>query len=116
LPEKDYRLYIINEHPSYVTEPICFIDLKNNSECEKIYRKMFSQVYDCMPFEIDDYNNAYKEEGEYPEISEEIKSMDYIRKDITDEIKKNIDEHVYFLCVLNNKGEEVFVKMLSPIF
>ncbi len=116
LPEKGHSLYIINEYPSYDTEPIWSLDFKKYIDCEKIYQKMFSQIYDCMPFEITDYNSAYKEEGEYSEISDEVRKMEEIGKDITDKIKENIDEYVYFLCILNDKGEEVFTKLLSPIF
>lgn len=114
LPEKGNRLYIINEYPSYDTEPIWHVDLEND-DCKKVYNKIFSQIYDCMPFEITGYNSVYKDEGDYPEVSEEIRLMEDIGKDITDKIKENIDEYVYFLCILNNKGEEVFTKELSPI-
>jgi hypothetical protein len=113
LPKQGFRLYIINEYPNYDTKPIWYIDLK--SECEKIYKKMFSQIYGCMPFEMSESNSAYKEEGEYPEISEEIRLMTDIGKDITDKIKENMEEHVYFLCILNANGDEIITKILSPI-
>ena len=43
--------------------------------------------------------------------------MEYYRERTAtiDEIKKNIDDHVYFLCILDDKGEEILTKILSPI-
>lgn len=113
LPEKDYRIYLVNEFPSYDTKPIWFMDLNKNEDYEKFYKKMFSQIHDCMPFEVSGYNSAYKEEGTYPEIPKDIKIMEEI--EICKDIKENKD-HVYFLCVLDCDGNELFTKLLTPIF
>ena len=110
LPKKGYRIYLINEYPNYNSEPLWFKDLDKNDDYEKIYKKMFSQIHGCMPFVSTGYNVAYKEEGYYPEISNEIISFEDI--EIINTIKKNIED-IYFICVLNNKGDQIFTKMLT---
>lgn len=107
LPEEGYRMYLMNEYPSYNTEPIWSKDLSEDDDYEKIYKKIFSQIHGCLPFEVTGYNSAYKEEGYYPEISEEIKLFKEIN------IPDLEEEGVYFICVLDTEGNEIFTKMLS---
>ena len=108
LPTQDYRIYLLNEYPSYSDIPIWYKDLPSKDKCEKVYKKLFSQIHDCMPFEITGYNSAYKEEGFYSEIPEDIKLMSEI------DIGYNIcEEGVYFVCVLDHEGNEIFTKILS---
>uniref|UniRef100_A0A6C0E1E2 Uncharacterized protein n=1 Tax=viral metagenome TaxID=1070528 RepID=A0A6C0E1E2_9ZZZZ len=111
LPKKNYRIFLINEYPSYNNEPIWYKDLPSKDECEKVYKKLFSQIHDCMPFKVTGYNSSYKEEGFYPKISEDIKLMSEI--DIGTDI---YGDGIYFLCVLDNEGNEIFTKLLSPLF
>lgn len=111
LPAHGYRIYLINEYPSYSDKPIWYKDLPTIDDCEKVYKKLFSQIHHCMPFEVTGYNSAYKEEGFYPEIPEDIKLMSEIgiRTDIC-------EDGVYFVCVLDHEGNEIFTKMLTPLF
>jgi hypothetical protein len=105
LPKQGRRLYLMNEYPTYNTEPIWSKDLSEDDDHEKIYKKIFSQIHGCLPFEVTGYNSAYKEEGHYPEIPEEIKLFKEI--DIPD-----IDEDgVYFVCVMDTEGNEIFTGM-----
>lgn len=113
LPEKGNRIYLVNEFPSYDTKPMWMLDLGNSSG-QKVYEKMFSQIYDTMPFQVTDYTSSYKEIGEYPEISKEIAEMEDIARDITNHIKDDI-EGVYFLCVISKEGKLLFEWILSPI-
>ena len=109
LPKQGRRMYLMNEYPSYNTEPIWSKDLSEDDDYEKIYNKIFSQIHGCLPFEVAGYNSAYKEEGHYLEIPEEIKLFKEI--DIPD-----IEEDgVYFACVLDTEGNEIFTGTLSLI-
>lgn len=113
LPENGNRIYLINEFPSYDTTPMWMHDLGNASG-QKIYEKMFSQIYDTMPFQVSDYTCSYKEIGNYPDITKEIAEMEDIEREITNYIKDDI-EGIYFLCVINKDGKLLSTWMLSPI-
>lgn len=105
----NYRIYIIDECPNY--KIIGYIDTEKEEDCKKIYLKMFSQIYNCLPFEITDFNSAYKEEGYYPEIPDEIKNMSDI--DIIEKIKEeNTGDGVYFVFAIDRNGNELFTEML----
>ena len=110
LPKQDYRIYLVNEYPSYDQKPVWYKDLQSEDECQKVYEKLFSQIHGCMPFEVTGYNSAYKEEGFYPEILEDIKLMSEIG------IPDICEDGVYFICVLDNEGNEIFTKLLTPLF
>lgn len=108
IPEK-YRIYIVSEFPDY--KIIDYINCDKIEECKKIYLKMFSQLYNCLPFEVTDYNYSYKDTGYYPEISEDIKNIRNM--DIIDKINyENKGDNVYFVFAIDNKGKEIFTKML----
>jgi hypothetical protein len=110
LPKQGYRIYLINEYPSYEPEPIWYKDLPSKDDCEKVYKKLFYQIHNCIPFEVTGYNSAYKEEGFYPEITEDIKLMHEIG------IPEICEDGVYFISVLDNEGNEIFTKLLTPLF
>lgn len=112
IPKEGCRVYLVNEFPEY--KPIWHKNVSTYEDINKIYFKLFSQIHGCMPFEITDYNSAYKEECEYPEIPEEIMLFEEIAKEITDNIRENI-ECVYFMCVINNEGDEIFTALLTTI-
>ena len=107
LPKQGRRMYLMNEYPTYNTEPIWSKDLSEDDDHEKIYKKIFSQIHSCLPFEVTGYNSAYKEEGNYPEISEEIKLFKEI------EIPDLEEEGIYFICVLDTEGNEIFTTLLT---
>ena len=108
IPE-NYRIYIVCEFPEY--KIIDYIDTDNKDECKKIYLKMFSQIYNFLPFKINGYNSAYKEEGYYPEISEDIKKMSDINA-INKIKEQNSGDNVYFAFAIDKDGNELFTEML----
>ena len=110
LPEQGHRMYLKNEYTCYNTEPIWSKDLSEDDDYEKIYKKIFSQIHGCLPFEVTGYNSSYKEEGKYPEISKDILNLETV------EIPSLDEEGFYFLCVLDYKGNELFTDILTPCF
>ncbi len=108
MPMEGRRIYIINEFP--YNKPIWYKDLKEDEDYEKIYEKMFSQLHECMPFVVTSYT-SYKEEGYYPEVSEEMKKMEDI-EGIKEINNRNGD---YFVCVIDSKGNKLLTKLLRPV-
>ena len=109
IPE-NYRIYVNCEFPFY--KIMGYVDTKNEEECKKLYEKMFSQIYNCLPFEVTGYDCSYRDEGFYPEITDEIKNMDEI--EIIEKIKEeNISgDNVYFVFAIDKDGNELFTEML----
>lgn len=104
--QSNYRIYILNEFPEY--KIIDYIDADEEKDCQKLYMKMYSQLHECLPFSVTGYNSAYKEEGYYPEVPENIKNMPKIEK-----IKNNEDDNfVYFVFAIDRNGKEVFTNIL----
>jgi hypothetical protein len=113
LPKKRQRLYIVNEFPYY--KPIWYKDI-DDADTKQLYLKIFSQIHDCMPFEVSGYDNAYVEEGNYPDIFNDIKNMhDIIDKDLIKQITECEDKGYYFLFVVDSDGNEIITKLLNPI-
>ena len=113
LPKERQRLYIVNEFPYY--KPIWYKDI-DDANTEQLYLKIFSQIHDCMPFEVSGYDNAYVEEGNYPDISNDIKNMhDIIDKDLIKQITECEDKGYYFLFVVDSDGNKIITKLLNPI-
>ncbi len=107
--QSNYRIYILNEFPEY--KIIDYIDADEEEDCQKLYMKMYSQLHECLPFKVTGYNSAYKEEGYYPEVPENIKNMPKIEK--IEKIKNNEDDNfVYFVFVIDRNGKEVFTNIL----
>lgn len=106
IPEK-YRIYIVSEFPNY--KIIGHIDTKNKDFCKKLYLKMYSQIYNCLPFQITGYNSAYKEEGYYPEIPEDIKNIPNIN--IINKLNHN-EYNIYFVFAIDKDGNEVLCEIL----
>ena len=109
IPE-NYRIYIVSEFPHY--RIVSYVDALDKDECNKLYLKMYSQIYNCLPFELTGYNVSYKEDGYYPEITDDIKNM--VDIDVINEIKKENIEYanVYFAFAIDKNGNELFTKML----
>ena len=120
LPKEGIRLYIVNDFPHY--EPIWYKDINDdednddNNNIESSYLKIFSQIHDCLPFEVTGYNCAYKEEGYYPDVSEDIKNMpDIIDEDLTEKIGECYDDGYYFIFIVDCDGNEIKTELLNPI-
>ena len=109
IPEH-YRVYIVADYPDYSIKG--FIDTDEGKECKNLYLKMFSQLHDCLPFEVTGWNSSYKEEGEYPEVPDEIKKMPNVK--IIEKMKEEnkTGDYVYFVFAIDNEGDEVFSEML----
>lgn len=106
----DYCIYIVTDYPEYKIKAC--INTEKRDILKKLYHKMFSQLHDCLPFEVTGHNCAYKEEGYYPEVPYDIKKMPDIK--IIEEMKEENDsgDHVYFVFAIDNEGNEVFSEML----
>jgi hypothetical protein len=114
LPKEGQRLYIVNEFPYY--KPIWHKDIDDDENTEQLYLKIFSQIHDCMPFKVSGYNSAYKEEGCYPDVSNDIFNMhDIIDKDLIKKISECEDDGYYFLFVVDCDGDEIRTNLLNPI-
>jgi hypothetical protein len=113
LPKEGKRIYIVNEFPKY--ETIWHKDI-NNENTETLYLKIFSQIHDCMPFEVSGYNCAYKEEGHYPDISDEIKILpNIISKKLVKKITHCEDNGYYFLFIVDSNGIDFDTYLLYPV-
>lgn len=114
LPKERQRLYIVNEFP--YNKPIWHKDIDDDDDTEQLYLKIFSQIHDCMPFEVSGYDSAYVQEGNYPDVSNDIKNMhDIIDKDLIKRITECEDKGYYFLFVVDSDGNEIITKLLNPI-
>jgi hypothetical protein len=106
-PYDNYRLYICCDYPKY--DNLFYVDCDTLKSCKNLYLKIFSQIHDCLPFEITGWTSAYKEEGYYPEVSEEIKLLPEINLDKLE----RYDMYDYFVIALDNLGNEYFTKLLK---
>ena len=112
IPNCGYRLYLVNEFPDY--KPIWYKDFTDEN-INNIYLKTFTQIHDCMPFVVSGWTPSYVEEGEYPEVTEEIENMeDVLPLEIVNEIEEN-DEGNYFIIFIDNNGDELSTQLLRPI-
>ena len=112
VPKENARLFIVNEYPNYSI--IFSKDLSEDDDYEKIYYKIFSQIHNCMPFEVTGYNSAYKEEGYYPDVPKNIETMpSIISEKMVDEITNG--EGYYFLVIIDSEGDNNLTKLLIPI-
>ncbi len=69
---------------------------------------MYSQINDCLPFEVTGWTTGYKEDGYYPEVPEDIKSIPNINLD-----KLQYDEMFdYFVIAIDDNGNEYFTELL----
>ena len=118
IPEKDYfRLYIVN-NKDYDNEneckhgPIWYKDILENEYNTSVYPKIHCQIHNCLPLVIVGYNSAYKEIGEWPEVSKDIKDTDdIINETLIKKLSTNSD--FYFFFVINSNGDEIFTKLLT---
>ena len=109
LPKKgDVRLYIVNEFPEHI---FWFKDIKENEYNENIYLKIFSQIHDCLPFKISGYTGNWRQEGEYPKISKEIKELpNILKKEELKEMERSVGW--YFFNVIDSDGENISTNVL----
>ncbi len=113
LPHKGYRLYVVNECPDY--ESVWHMDIDDDTDYEKIYLKIFSQIHGCLPFKVTGLSVSGKDEGDYPDIPTEIEEMtNVIDKTLVDKIEKN--GGYYFVFIVDSDGNELLTEMLFPIF
>ena len=68
-----------------------------------------------MPFKVTGINMAYKEEGGYPNVPNEIKDIpNVLEKKELKYIENDIDGY-YFFFVIDSDGNEVSTNLLIPI-
>jgi len=108
-PINKYRLFIVAESPFY--KIIDSFDTNSIQEAQNLYLKMFSQIYNCLPFKTTDYTSSYKEIGNYQLVDPNIKNIPNIK--IIDKItEENTGDHVYFVFVVDSDGTELFTELL----
>lgn len=111
IPCEGKRIYIANNYSLDV--PLWQKDISNDEDFNLLYKKIFSQVNKCLPFEISGYDCAYNVEGEYPKISDEIKKMpNVINKKTCKIIKENDGGGYYFVIVIDSNGNNLLTNLL----
>ena len=108
-----YKIYIINEHPSYYS--VFNKDISSDLDCEKIYLKIFSQVNDCLPLKDDYITDCIKNNRniEKAEVTPEIEEMENIIYD--NELLKTIEEETegfYILFIVDSLGNPKLCKVI----
>ena len=108
-----YKIYIINEHPSYYS--VFNKDISSDLDCEKIYLKIFSQVNDCLPLKDDYVSDCIKNNRkiEKAEVTPEIEEMENIIYD--NELLKTIEEETegfYILFIVDSLGNPKLCKVI----
>jgi hypothetical protein len=89
-----------------------------NDDTKLLYLKIFSHIHGFMPFNVTGWNSAYKEEGHYPDIPENIKTLplpNIIDKKLTKIIRNCKDDGFYFLFIVDSDGNECRTHLLNPI-
>ena len=109
----NYRIYIVNEYPSFY--PVFDKDISSDSDCEKIYLKIFSQINDCLPIKDKININCDKKNINIQkvEVTPEIEEMDNIIDD--NELLKTIEEETegyYFLFIVDSLGNPKLSKVI----
>ena len=112
IPSSGYRLYLVNEFPDY--KPIWYKDFTDEN-INNLYLKTFTQIHDCMQFVVSGWTPSYVEEGENPEVTEEIKNMeDVLPLEIVNKVVDN-DKGDYFIIFIDNNGDVLTTQLLKPI-
>ena len=105
----DYRLYLINEFPTY--QPIWHADLSSKKDYVRLYLKLFSQLHDCLPFVVTGWTSSYKEEGHYPDVPDDIAAL----PDVPEiEAVRNDADGYYVVVVIDSDGDEIMSRPLQP--
>jgi hypothetical protein len=105
-PFDNYRVYVCCDYPKY--DVLFYVDCDTLKACKNFYLKIYSQINECLPFEVTGWTTGYKEEGYYPEVPEEIKALPEIN---LDKLEKD-DMFDYFVIALGDNGNEYFTKLL----
>ena len=84
------------------------LDEDDYKNVKNISRKIYSQVHGCMPFKVTGMSCAYKDEGYYPDIPQEILDMPDI-----DDVKSL--SHNYLIAI-DSGGDDVYSLIITPLF
>lgn len=105
LPPKDkFRLYFIDLEEEQI---IWKKDIDKNEDYVKLYLKIYSQEHGHMPFVETNITESYKQNGYYPEISEEILDLPNIQ------FENNSSTSIVF--IINSDGKDKFIGLVDPI-
>lgn len=105
----EYCVYVVNEFPNYTV--IYEKDCDTEEEFIKIKNKIFSQVHGSMPFVVTGMTCAYKDEGYFPDVPDDIKMLPEI-----EELNHLENDGYYFIIILDQDGNQICVEPLIPIF
>jgi hypothetical protein len=107
-----YKIYIINEYPSYYS--VFNKDISSDLDCEKIYLKIFSQIHDCLPNKnITNINYDNNINIEKVEVTPDIEEMENIIYD--NELLKTIGDEIegfYILFIVDSLGNPKLCKVI----
>ena len=71
-------------------------EFTSKENAEKHINKAFSQFHESLPFVVTGYNSAFKEDGYYPDVPQDIKDMDTIELNIP-----AYTDNIYFLVLID---------------
>lgn len=94
-PETGYKVYWGCEFPNYTLDKEWLFDTKEAAI--QHMHKIYSQINDRLPFVVTGHNSAYKEQGHYPEVSEEIKNMPTV--ELPYEVITYSDNYYYMVMI-----------------
>lgn len=116
-PENKWRMYIVNGHPAY--DHIWSINANDcdDEDYEKIYLKLYLQIYGCMPHKMSSIAFASQNHNirtGLSHIQEFIKNMNEINIDekIIDEISNEKSGEYYFIYVVDSNGRELMSRLI----
>jgi hypothetical protein len=115
LPTEGMRVYIVNEYPDFT--PVWHVDVSDDADTNQMYLKIFSQIHDCMPFQVTGLTSAYKEDGYWPDVPDDIKQLpNIIDQSAADIIKKRVNNEHYFLFIVDSDGYDFGTHLLNPLY
>lgn len=106
------RIYLMEFVDYYKYAPLYIFDIPNDDNFTEydFMVKIYSQINQCMPFEQTGYTSAYKVEGNYPEISEDVREIPDFH--IPKKLMERCDNTEGELVLLLVENEKVIINQL----
>lgn len=102
----DYRLYYFRLWAN--PKVLLSIDCNTRTDYINQSNKIFSQIYDCLPFVVTGMTCGYTDTGYYPEIPEQVANLPHI-----DNLECDADNE-YTIIVLDRDGSVHFRLAVNP--
>lgn len=104
-PTAGYKVYWACEFPNYSVDMEW--SFPTEADARNHMLKIYSQINDRLPFVVTGHNSAYKEQGHYPKISEELKNMDAIN------LPFEMNSEYYYFMILVDTEKMLYVLPLT---